>query len=610
MGLYDDFAARLGLGSPEGPAPSAPVPSSVGGGFASALGAAGLPTSMPDVSMPAMPSSSALGGVARRFGEGLPGPFGMGLAALRIGDTAANAAARTEWGKAHPSAVDAMRLLPGGTAPAGPVAPAGPPEVTLTPGQAPVAALPSVPSLANLGLAGATRPMGYGGGGGGGNPFGGLAGAVNADNAEMLGTYGTQAGQTTEKGRLEAKALSDKANIENVTAARADREAQIRQEEDAVHFARMDDWQRKSAEKVEQLGAMQVDPKRLFANADAGDRFNLMLGGAIGGVLVGTGAQSSNAFIDGVNKQIAQDIAAQEKAIDVKDRELGHRNTLLGQFEKLHGDRSLAQKQTQDAMLAATRNQLQSQADSENLPASARNNAALMVTGIDRERVGLKTAIDKQALAAAQAQAAAAAAARAAAEKRAWDRSIQVAELGLKRDELEIKAMAEGPGGKAAREDARHISTQLVDKGIPQASTAAQIALEATNKSPRSALERFARTVAPEASNSLYGNEANLREQAYKNFTNAAMKVQMGNVTAGEELRANIQFAADPKNSDEMRKGAVKNALRMLQEAEKDIKGGSSEAGQAQFDRQRAAANVKGAVAGDGAPSFRPTGTP
>jgi hypothetical protein len=84
------------------------------------------------------------------------------------------------------------------------------------------------------------------------------------------------------------------------------------------------------------------------------------------------------------------------------------------------------------------------------------------------------------------------------------------------------------------------------------------------------------------------------------------MKVQMGNVTAGEELRANIQFAADPRNTDEQRKGAVKNAIRMMQSAEADIRGGASEAGQAQFDRQRAAAHTSGPQAGSGASSFQP----
>jgi len=296
-----------------------------------------------------------------------------------------------------------------------------------------------------------------GGYGGGMSPMGGLQAAVNADNKELLGTYDTQKDHTYAKADLEGRAMTAAANVQQIAAeqAKADAAHQLQVDNDAAE--RFKNWSDQTAQKVDALAQVKLDPMRMMSQKGAGERFMMTLGGAIGGVLHGAGLTNSNEFIDGVNKQIDRDLDSQRSEIEGKQREVAMRNTLLGQFQGIHGDQRLAEMQAKHTMLDATKNWLQAQADKEFMPALAKQNALTAMGLINREQVGIKREIDATALRAAQQQAAAAAAAQAAAQKMAWDRSMQVADMQLKRDTLAVEA------AKAGGKDRDQLDAQITD---------------------------------------------------------------------------------------------------------------------------------------------------
>lgn len=169
-------------------------------------------------------------------------------------------------------------------------------------------------------------------------------------------------------------------------------------------------------------------------------------------------------------------------------------------------------------------------------------------------------------------------------------------------------------GGKAAaqeeirahhrQEGAEKLAARL--KGLPEALQSADMALKATNTTPRSYTERMARATAPGAAAWVIPEDAKLREGAFSNFSNQAMKLEMGSVTKNEELRAAVQFANSPSASDAERVAAINRAKAMIKAEMDNAYGGASPEIQDQFRTNRAYAKPDGAQPGAGVSSFKP----
>ena len=138
---------------------------------------------------------------------------------------------------------------------------------------------------------------------------------------------------------------------------------------------------------------------------------------------------------------------------------------------------------------------------------------------------------------------------------------------------------------KRTDEETRAIASQLQQAGVPAARQAAEKALAALNKSEGGFAEGVLRESYPTATKALSSQDANAREQAYANFSNAAIKAMMGNATEPEVGRAKeaLGSAKDPA----ARKRAIADALESLAEIEKNIKAGASPEAQAAFDERR-----------------------
>jgi len=166
-----------------------------------------------------------------------------------------------------------------------------------------------------------------------------------------------------------------------------------------------------------------------------------------------------------------------------------------------------------------------------------------------------------------------------------------------------------GKGAKEQAEQERYISSKLSDKGIPQARAAAEGAISAILANPRGFSERVYRGALPaEAANAVSSNKSNIREGAYSTFTNAALKVQMGNVTGGEWNRAIPQFALAATSNDVERLAAARRALDMLDAEEKVIRGGVDAEKQRTFDERSRNAVPSGIKPGAGVSAFKPKG--
>jgi hypothetical protein len=336
-------------------------------------------------------------------------------------------------------------------------------------GPAPAQSTTLTPSVSLLGAPPKLQMPGGGGGGygGGPSPMSRLAGAVAQDNKDLLGTYDTQKDQQIQRGEMEAKQLGDVAGIQQLMAQRQQQLAQDRAAEAADAAARFEDWTKATEAKVAALGEMKVDPSRMFSKMGNGEKVMMMIGGALGGVLQGAGLTAQNEFVKSVRERVQDDIQAQQGEIEGKNREVAQRNTLLGQFMGIHGDKRLATMQAENQLLDGTRQYLLAQADKDNLPPQARQNALMAAGLLNREQVTLRKGIDSAALQAAQQQAAAAASAQAAAQKQAWDRSMQVAEMGLKRDQLAVEALkASGASTKELDSNVAEMSKRLADDKV------------------------------------------------------------------------------------------------------------------------------------------------
>ena len=407
-------------------------------------------------------------------------------------------------------------------------------------------------------------------------------------------------GRVAERGQ-------DQAAIEYATALDQERGARAREQAAAQSLAERDEEmagrQQDFDQSVKALSKMSVDPDRFWASRSTGQKISGLIGIALGGL------GGSNAGMNIINQAIERDIKAQEFAYGAARDTANAKQTAFGMAMQKYGQidaaRSMARAAALDAVIAQTQQMaaLSKGTDAQNRADMAL--AALMdekaqqvaqgvlfaparkvaTGGMWRGRFGL-TYTDAEAKGIQK-------------EYRGYGFEQGKLQSGFLADVGKEVVKGQIEGGKKADDGARAISSQLQQAGVPQARAAAELALQALNKSEGGFLEGTMRGYAPGATKLVASQDANAREQAYANFSNAAIKAMMGNATEAEVARAEgaLGNAKDPA----ARRRAIAMTLETLSSIEKNAKAGASPAAQAEFDARRQAA--------EGGPAAAPKGS-
>lgn len=375
-----------------------------------------------------------------------------------------------------------------------------------------------------------------------------------------------------------------------------ERQARVRQEAAMqVQTEQAEEMAQRQADfdgTVKQLGKMgQIDHDRFWASRSTGQKIagvvELMLSGF-------TGAQSM------VQKRIEDDVKAQEFAYYATRDTANAKQTAFSMAMQKYQNADAARSMARAAAIDVTQAQL-AQVGAKWKGTEAANRADISFAALQDEKM-MQIANGIQFI-----------------PSQYMGRRFLDPRTGLMYSEAEAKAMSgkvderdfenrkqvAGIGGQLAVEGAKadtamygkvdegagKISTQLQQAGVPQARAAAERALQAMNKSEGGRIEANVRTIGGTTlGNMVMPDDANAREQAYQDFSNAAMKAMMGNVTANELDRAEkaLGTAADPAS----RRRAIAAAMGTLEEIEKNAKAGESPRAQAEFDARRE--NAKG----------------
>ncbi len=310
---------------------------------------------------------------------------------------------------------------------------------------APVQAAPTLdPKYTQVG-----RSMGSGGAGGGPSPGLGLRGAVDAAHKRQLGIYDEAASLQRELGIDKAAAAQAMSTINQEEAARQQAEAERQRQQDEEAHAKNQAFLERNVQMADDLAKTKIDTRRLFRNTDAGTQFSMWTGAVLGGFLAGVNG-TSNTSLDRLEKIVDRDIRAQETELDAKKGALSARNTIFGQMLSETGDRRVAAQATRNLMLEAAKLNIKAKADELGIP-EIRTQAEIIAKGIEEKQQMYATKLAEDALAAYQRQVAAAAAARAAAEQRAFENALKVAEMNIKGQHAQADLIKAGKEG--AKED-------------------------------------------------------------------------------------------------------------------------------------------------------------
>lgn len=312
--------------------------------------------------------------------------------------------------------------------------------------------LPETPTLAGM-RAPPKASGGYGSGGGGG--MAGLASAFRQAQTNQLGTLNAQQDLVERGGELAGERIDATAHLAELNSARKQRDAEVLAEHQAKVQEKHDAFLARNQQLADEIGSEKIDPSRVFADKGMGEKVSLMIAGALSG-FAGQGPQ----FMQRMDNMISEGVKAQMANVDNKKAKLQARQNLFGQMMAESGDRRTAELQTKQLMWEAAKQEMDARASRLGIP-EVTNNADQHRNAIEADRINpLRVQMTGAALQAAQAQAAAAAAAQRASEHEAWTRAMQVGDMGLKRDELQLKRDQfdaengkDGTGlGKAGRE--------------------------------------------------------------------------------------------------------------------------------------------------------------
>lgn len=114
----------------------------------------------------------------------------------------------------------------------------------------------------------------------------------------------------------------------------AARDAQANKLADEAARDKYAQYRAKTDEYVEEAANLQVNPGRVFANMGSIGQLGVLIGGALGGVLMGSGRTNKNEFMTSLDAMIDRDIRAQEHDIAGKKWRINQRETIYEQMRK------------------------------------------------------------------------------------------------------------------------------------------------------------------------------------------------------------------------------------------------------------------------------------
>jgi hypothetical protein len=280
------------------------------------------------------------------------------------------------------------------------------------------------------------------GGGGGGSGTGGLYASMMSARKKQIGDFDTDKELAIEQGE-------NKAQHAMTMAEWLQHDADIKQRHAEIDMKAQEDAHEKTQaligrnmELADDIGRQKIDPTRLAKSKGTGERISHVLGSALGGFLRGFQG-GENKTLERFDHAVSQDIQAQLNEIDNKKAQLGARQNLVAQMIQETGDRRLGVLAARNLYYEAAKQKLA--ATDAQLGVPEITTAAKQTANVfQHQQDGMNAQIAAEAYQQQQRAAAAAAAAQKAAEKAAWDRQMQLAELGLKRDQLTIEGIKAG----------------------------------------------------------------------------------------------------------------------------------------------------------------------
>lgn len=152
-------------------------------------------------------------------------------------------------------------------------------------------------------------------------------GKAGAEIARIEGERARQQGEALGKfgedvGKLHDKYVGDREKIEG------------------SQEAALQDWKKGQ----EELGAMKIDPSRLFHDGGVPMAITTALGGVLGGILGAMDGSNTNQFMNHLDKMINRDVAAQSAAISKKRADQSDRMNLVGYWRGRLGDTYAAEQ--------------------------------------------------------------------------------------------------------------------------------------------------------------------------------------------------------------------------------------------------------------------------
>lgn len=318
--------------------------------------------------------------------------------------------------------------------------------------------VPASPTLAQM--RGPTSASGgYGAGGPGGGA--GLAAAYKQMQTNQLGTINEQKDIVERGGELHAERIGKTADLEELAAARKQRDAEVMAEHQEKVGAQHDAFLQRNQQLADQIGAEKIDPSRVIGDKSVGEKISLL----IAGILSGANGQGPQ-FLGRLDSMIDQGVKAQMANADNAKAKLSARQSVFGQMMAETGDRRVAEMQTKNLMYEAVKQKLSSDAERLGIP-EVQNNAALAVNTLTETKSNpLQTQMAADALKAFQQQAAANASLQRQNEDRAWNRGKDVFEMGIKKqqaDTEQMKAQSEANKSSDPLAKERHEAQQQLD---------------------------------------------------------------------------------------------------------------------------------------------------
>ncbi len=278
------------------------------------------------------------------------------------------------------------------------------------------------------------------GGPGGGNAGAGLKGQWDAARQKMVSDFDTDKDLAREQGVNVAGRTMAVADLQDQEALRQQQEIRQQQADEKALADKHDAFMQRNQQLIDEIGEKKVDPKQAFGSM--GEKALMLVG-----TMLMAKSGNGDAAMRQLNGLMDQSIRVQQQEIDNKKAKVSARQSLLGQMMADSGDRRVAANQARVAMMESMKQKLLADADRLGIP-ELRTKAEMQAAQIQHQQDGLLESIKGDAYKSFAAQQAAAAAARAAAEKQAWDRGMQVAELGLKKDAQEIERLKLQKGEK------------------------------------------------------------------------------------------------------------------------------------------------------------------